>query len=66
MNVFHVMDECCSMSSMSPFLHGFHVRQGVSIHVAMGFGGWHEVNTPQDLQRRFRGFSWLMTIREIN
>ena len=29
-------------------------RQGVSIHVAMGFGGWHEVNTPQDLQRRDR------------
>lgn len=25
--------------------------EGVSIHVAMGFGGWHEVNTPQDLQR---------------
>ena len=25
--------------------------EGVAIHVAMGFGGWHEVNTPQDLTR---------------
>lgn len=29
-------------------------RQGVAIHVAMGFGGWHEVNTCEDLTRRMK------------
>lgn len=38
--------------------------EGVSIHVAMGFGGWHEVNTPQDLQRAWNDTALFLSVED--